>query len=476
MKKGNILPLVKSVWGCLLAVLLISGTGSASAQANATNVRKEKISLKFDFGNGKTAQGYTRVRVSDLYSRQPGYGFEPGAPIQETDRGGDALTGDFAVSESVFRFSAAVPEGNYRITVTLGDTGSESVATVKSERGRLMLENIKTPKGKTEKYTFTANVRFPVLSPGNAVKLDSREWNDATGAALTYTWDEKLTIQFMDSRPCVCAVEIESVDDAVTVFLIGDSTVTDQGGENAGSWGQMLPRWFGPEVVIANHAESGETMKAFRFQRRWDKVMDFIKPGDYVVMQFGHNDSKSSGHDAMWPENDKAGDWVSTHSEANTDYKWLLAVNAVEIKRRGGIPVIVSPITRISRTAGKADLASHGDYPKAAREAAELANCAFIDLNAMSVDVMNALGTVITPAAYTDGTHTSLYGGYLLSRCVVEGMKKANLNIVRYLRPDCDSFDPKNPKPAPEEFKVPAALPKARAEQQVFPENTIASF
>jgi lysophospholipase L1-like esterase len=428
-------------------VVLLGVAAIAAHQATPTNYR-------FDFGSGKVASGYTQVKAGELYSKETGYGFEPGSVIQEVDRGGDPLTGDFVTSETFFKFSVALPEGNYKVTVTLGDASGESITTVKSETRRLMLERIATAKGKFETLTFLVNTRSTKMSPGNELKLDSREWNPQTKAVLSATWDDKLTLQFSDERPCLCAIEIVPADSTITVFIIGDSTVTDQQGDGSGSWGQNLARWFGLPVAIANHAESGQTLKAFRFQHRWEKLMDLIKPGDYVFMQFGHNDSKKSGHDPMWPADDKAGDWAITHSDANTDYKWGLASNAAEIMRHGGIPVIVSPITRLDKVTGQVNSASHGDYPKAAKEAAELAGCAFIDLFSMSIETMKALGPLSSPAAYADGTHTSSYGGYLYSRCVVEGIKKANLDLARYLTGDAGVFDPSHPTPLPADFKI----------------------
>jgi lysophospholipase L1-like esterase len=409
---------------------------------------------KFDFGSGKEAPEYIKIQSGMLYSKEKGYGFEAKSEVTDVNLGGDALTGDFVTSPSLFKFSVALPEGNYKITVVLGDASGESVTTVKSETRRLMLESIATKKGKLETRTFFVNIRNNSMSPGNQLKLDSREWDSQTNHAITATWDNKLTLQFNDERPCLCSLEIEPVDNAITVLLIGDSTVTDQQGDGSGSWGQSLPRWFNAPVVIANHAESGQTLKAFRFQRRWEKVMSIIKPGDYVFMQFGHNDSKKTGHDGMWPAEDKAGDWAITHSDANTDYKWGLAINAAEIKRRGGIPVIVSPITRIDMKTGDAKPESSGDYPKAAKEAAELAGCTFIDLSSMSVEVLKALGNKNAILAYNDGTHTTTYGGYIYSRCIVEGIKKANLGLARYLTSDAGSFEPSLPSPLPSEFKI----------------------
>ena len=180
--------------------------------------------------------------------------------------------------------------------------------------------------------------------------------------------------------------------------------------------------------------------------------MDQMKAGDYVFIQLGTNDTNKKGHDGMWPAADKAGDWVNTHSDANTDYQWLLASMAVQVSRRGGIPVIVSPMTKMDKKTGLINAAGLGDYPKGAQAAARLANCVFIDLNAMSVQVVEGLGTTLSPAAYVDGLHTNAYGGYLLSRCIVEGMRKANLDIVRFLTKDAGVFDPAQPKPLPVDF------------------------
>lgn len=436
-----------------LALLLAVNLAIASRMVAAGDMR----SWKFDFGPGAAAPGYTQVKADTLYTKERGYGCEPGAVLRDVDRGGnDPLRADFVTTaDPLMKFSVAVLEGNYRVTVVLGDANGESLTTVRAETRRLVLERVHTAAGQFATHTFLVNVRTPALSPGNEMKLDVRELNPKTREPVTATWDDKLTLQFSDEHPCVCAVEIEKVDDAMTVFLMGDSTVTDQASEPYGTWGQCLPRWFKPPVVIANHAESGQTLKAFRFQRRWEKVMSLMKPGDYVLLQFGHNDLNKSGHDAMWPREDAAGDWVNTHSDANTDYTWLLAAYAVEVKRRGGVPVIVSPMTKINLRTGQLNLAGLGDYPAAARSAAELAGVAFIDLNAMSIDVVQALGESLAPKAYVDGLHTNTYGGYLFARCVVEGIRRAGLDLAQHLGDDTGSFDPKHPLPLPDAFKLP---------------------
>jgi hypothetical protein len=120
------------------------------------------------------------------------------------------------------------------------------------------------------------------------------------------TWDEKLTLEFNGPRPCLETLELERIESVPTVFLAGDSTVTDQPREPSASWGQMLPRWFRPDVAIANHAESGETLKSFISGLRLAKVLSQIRRGDYLFIQFGHNDEKES--------------WPQTYAEARTTY------------------------------------------------------------------------------------------------------------------------------------------------------------
>ena len=421
---------------------------------------------RFDFGSAVAAEGYTAVSAATLYSDALGFGFEPGyTPAEVVRKKGTALTRDFVTSPDPFRFSVKLPEGNYKVTLTLGDPEGTSRTTVKSEIRRLMLESVETAKGEIKTVSFNANIRTPQLSKGNEIKLNSRELDYATGIVKTYTWDGKLTLQFHDSAPAVCAVEIEpAAEDVVTVFVIGDSTVTDQQG--GGTWGQYLPRWFDGRVVVANHAESGMTIKGFRFGRRWDKIMESCKPGDYLLIQLGTNDEKSRGHDPMWDSEDHAGDWVRTHADPEKDYVWGLATMALEAKRHGVIPVIVSPMTKIDRrTATSTELMT--PYGINARHGAELAECAYIDLWGASREIVKALGQDAL-AAYSDGTHTDNYGAYLFSLVIAQGLRDNGLGLKDYLLPETPQFDPKAPKPALKDFTCPIEprRPAQRAQQQ----------
>jgi lysophospholipase L1-like esterase len=432
-----------------LAAFLLAASAAWAADA--------QTSFKFQFGSSPAAPGYTLVSPTSVYSKDTGYGFEPGANITAVNRGGgDPLRAGFVTSGNLFKFSVAVPEGNYQVTVTLGDAQAESTTTVKAESRRLMLERIHTTPGQFETRTFYVSVRNPVLPDGTKIKLDVQEI-DANGQLLTPTWDDKLTLQFSDTQPALCAVEIQPAAKPITVFLASDSTVTDQRAEPYGTWGQMLPRWFKPPVVIANFAESGETLKAFRAEHRWDKIMGELQPGDYVFMQFGTNDLNKTGHNAIWPADDHAGDWANTYVEGE-DYKNLLKQYAAEVKAKGGIPVIVSPMTKIDSRTGAINPTGLRNYPKDAMDAAKEAGIASIDLNAMSIEVDQALnlGPAMAQRVYTaEGLHQRTYGGYLFSRCIVEGIKQDKLDLAKYLVDDAGTFDPNHPLPLPDDFKVP---------------------
>jgi lysophospholipase L1-like esterase len=412
--------------------------------------------FKFQFGASQPAAGFTLVPPSAAYSREAGFGFEPGASVTAMPAAGapaDPLQGGAVTAAQPFFFSVKVPEGNYRVTVTLGDPGAAAVTTVKAETRRLMLEQIRTGAGEFVQRTFTVNVRGPKISTGGEVNLDSHEMNLATHEAIARHWDDKLTLEFSGVQPAVAALAIERTD-AITVFVTGDSTVTDQPGWPGSSWGQMFPRWFKPEVAVANHAESGETLKGFLKERRWDKVLDSIKPGDYVIIEFGTNDSKSSGPQNIYPNQD----FAETYAPAATTYKDLLRRFVGDAKAKGAFPIIASPSARRGETGAHTSL---GAWATAAMEVAKETGVPGIDLNAMGVELNRALGADAVKQ-FNDHTHHVEYGSYLQAKCIVLGIQRAQLPLARYIVDDFQ-FDPEHPEPLPEQFDLPPdpRLPRA---------------
>lgn len=419
----------------LLAGLVIVSSGNVGSTFASLEPLVGPVH-KFDFGPGKVAQNYKQVLATSLYSKEQGYGFEPGASVSCLERGGQsALQSDFCTSDKRFYFSVALPEGNYIVRMTFGDAEGATVTTVKAELRRLMVERVQTTRGKFATRTFAVNVRTPKISGGGEVKLKAREKTIEAAA-----WDEKLTLEFNDSRPTISAIEIAMLADVPTIYLLGDSTVCDQPLEPYSSWGQMLTRFFKPQVVIANHAESGESLRSSLATHRLTKVLNVMKAGDFLLIQYGHNDEKERGEGVG----------------AFTTYKADLKKFVLEARKRGGVPVLVTPVHRrtFDRTGKIAN--SHGDYPEAVRQVAREENVSLIDLSAMSKILYETLGPEGSKAAFKDGdgTHHNNYGSYELAKCVVEGIRAARLGIAKYLAADTPPFDPSRPDPF-ESFNVP---------------------
>jgi lysophospholipase L1-like esterase len=394
--------------GLLSLVLLTAGSATLCAQTPS----------KFSFGGGMPQAGWTQVSPTNVYSPGTGFGFEPGATV---DTGKNATS-----SAAPFYFSVKLPEGNYKVTATLGGDAA-SVVTVKAELRRLMLEKIATTDGQTQTRTFIVNLRTPAISTGGEVHLKDRE-----KTTEAWDWDDKMTLEFNGSHPSISRLEIEPAT-VPTVFISGDSTVCDQPAEPWNSWGQMLPRFFQPEVAVANHAESGETVGGSLGAKRFDKIFSLMKQGDYLFVQFGHNDMK-----------DKKPDALATYSE---NLKKIIA----QTRTAGGTPVLV---TSMERKGGVTHDTLQG-YPDAVLAVAKSENCAVIDLHAMSRVFYQALGPDIGKA-FQDGTHHNNYGSYELAKCIIEGIKKDNLPLAKFISDDFKDFDPAHPDPVAD-FQMPAS-------------------
>jgi lysophospholipase L1-like esterase len=366
----------------------------------------EQTSFTFNFGE-KSKSGWLQIAPTNFYSPENGFGFEPGATIV-AEKNSES-------SASPFYFSVKLPEGNYKVTAILGGE-NKSTTTVKAELRRLMLEKNSVAAGKSVEKTFIVNLRVPQIGATNHVHLKSRE----TSTEI-WDWDEKLTLEFNGENPSLRALEIQPAK-VPTVFLMGDSTVCDQPAEPWNSWGQMLPRFFKPEIAIANHSESGETVADSLRAQRFEKIFSLMKSGDYLFVQFGHNDMKNHATNAL------------------DIYKSDLQKIVARTRALGGTPVLVTSMER----KGGVEHDTLAGYPDAVREVAKEENCPLIDLNAMSRIFYHALGVDIGKA-FQDGTHHNNYGSYELAKCVVEGIKQDKLPLAKSIANDFGNFDPAHP-------------------------------
>lgn len=345
-------------------------------------------------------------------------------------------------SDRPFQFSVAVPDGNYLVTVTLGNKKKAGQTVVRAESRRHYIDMVSTRKGQFETVSFVVNKHNPVINGDVRVKLKPRE--------VGYkNWDDSLSLSFCGPSPAVQRIRIEPADNTATrpttVFLCGNSTVVDQEEEPWASWGQMITRWFTPQVAVANFAESGLSCTSFLAQLRLDKILSQLKQGDYVIVEFGHNDEKEK----------KAGDgaWYS--------YSRNLKIFVDRVREAGGHIIFCTPTARRFFNDDHQTIRNtHGDYPEAMKTVARRENVPVIDLTAMSTAFYEALGEegskrslVHYPAntfpgqdkPLADNTHFNPFGAWEMAKMVVMGLKQIDSPLAAYLRADWQDFDPAHP-------------------------------
>jgi len=458
--------------GLAVLALFLSFFFVSAAFAQSADATPSKVDLKYSFGP-QPVPGFTQVKPDDNYTIDRGYGFDLGSTVSVVDHGGsDALKAGFTTvgaNGKPFFFSAKLVPGVYRVTVTLGDSKSESITTVKSETRRLMLEAVHTPTGTTTSKTFLTHLRVPQIPGGQTVGLKSREkdlgtvflyWEDKKPQTfMELDWDEKLTLEFSDTHPALCTVEITNEEKPFTVYLVGDSTMTDQMMEPWGAWGMQFPRWFKPPVVIANYAESGESAVSFIGERRWPKLMSEIHAGDYVLIQFGIND----------------------RATPIDRFKQTVEQMVSDVRAKGAVPVLVTSQNLRSGFFGPDGKGQQtlGNYPLTMWQVATEQKTAYLDLNVMSTSLYEAFGPDRLPELFTptrpavaavpaigdqpavaakpvthDSTHHSDFGSYELAKCIVQACIDAKLPFAQYVVDDWKTFDPKHPDSI-DTFKLP---------------------
>lgn len=251
--------------------------------------------------------------------------------------------------------------------------------------------------------------------------------------------------------------------DSVTVFMIGDSTMAnkplDKENQERG-WGQMLPIYFEGPIKVDNHAVNGRSSKSFIDEGRWEKVREQIRPGDYVIIQFGHNDEKAKSPDR----------YTVPGSTFDANLKKFVS----ETREKGGTPILMNSIVRRNFPAngiaaaqtddrqktwkkglenypaeGDTLVDTHGDYRIAPRNVAEEMGVAFVDMNALTHELVQGLGKDASKSLYMwmpvgvyefapngriDNTHLNVFGGIVVSRLAVNALAEKVPSLRPYIR------------------------------------------
>ncbi len=227
------------------------------------------------------------------------------------------------------------------------------------------------------------------------------------------------------------------------LFIIGDSTVRNHTRGQLG-WGDPIAAWFDTNRIrVINRALGGRSSRSFQTEGLWSKVLAELKPGDFVLMQFGHNDGgsldkgraraslKGAGQQSQVITNQTTGTIETVHT-----YGWYLRKYISDTKAKGATPIVLSLVPRKIWKSGKIVRGTH-DYVQWAREAAQQEGVAFVDLNDIVARHYEALGPEKVNQLFGDEhTHTNAQGARLNAQCVVEGLRGLNdCALARYLLP-----------------------------------------
>ena len=343
------------------------------------------------------------VSKEDLYSPETGYGF-----VTEENREKQellqipAISNGFRPIKTVTKrpvpvcFKADVPaQGNYRVEIKAENDGREALIFL--ERRRLYL--LDDFKG-TKTFSFVANV-CDIIPEGKG-----RLYHDLD---LDIAWvGEGLKLISLDIREVNCP----------TIYIGGDSTVTDQPadypyspGTSYSGWGQMLSAYLKDNVAVSNHAHSGLTTETFRNEGHYSIVESFIRPGDYFFMQFGHNDQKLA------------------HLKEDEGYRANIIRYIDEIRAKGAFPVIV---TSLSRNTWFNSGESYNDLLEAyAAECIKIGkekDVPVLDLHRFSMELILENGLEGSKIYYYPGdlSHTNDYGAYKMAGFVAEEMDRVS--------------------------------------------------
>lgn len=333
-------------------------------------------------------------------------------------------------------FSANVPEDNYQISITFYAPKEDAYVTVKAESRRLMVDQLLIPKETAKTVSFNVHLHYPAIAnTEEQVSLKSRE-------LTTLNWDEKLTLEFAENTT-IQSITITPTSQITTIYLAGDSTVTDQDLEPWASWGQFFTNYINTKAVVANYAASGASLQSFYGRKRLKKILSKIKKGDYLLIEFGHNDEKIKG---------KTNGAYGLYTE-------MLATYITEARKKGAIPVLLTPTQR-RFFKGESLQPTHGNFSDAMRRVARQMQVPLIDLTQITTAMYKSWGNETSRKAFVqypantfpgqdkkleDNTHFNSFGANEIALAVVQEIKNQNLPLVLFLKENISDYNPNKP-------------------------------
>ena len=395
---------------------------TASSFYNNPPALPEGGELSFDLGSGAVAPGATAISATTAYGPGTRAGFVDPSKVTASDRGTpDALRSDF-VTVGDTELVVDLPNGDYTVTLIAGDAaGPTDIALVAEQM---------------TKVQPTTRVAGQYLEMSFDIAVVDGQLNlDLAGTAANLN---ALTITRLPDR---------AQAPSPTVWLTGDSTVQTYRSDVApqAGWGQMIDRFLDDDVTVDNRAIGGRSSKNFISQGRLDEVLRGIKPGDYLFVQFGHNDNSYG---------------VDDRFAAPADYYEYLRTYVDGARQRGATPVLVTPVSRRAFGADGKAVVSFPAYVEAVRKLAAETGTPLVDLAASSREYLDEIGAETAksvflhvpagvypsrPTGTVDDTHFQEYGAIQMARLVAGGVAALDIPLAAEV----------------EEAEPPAAVPAA---------------
>ncbi|MEI3790699.1 MULTISPECIES: rhamnogalacturonan acetylesterase [unclassified Chryseobacterium] len=223
-----------------------------------------------------------------------------------------------------------------------------------------------------------------------------------------------------------------------TLFLIGDSTMANKENPDKNpehGWGQVLPQFLTTGIEVQNHAMNGRSSKSFRTEGRWDKVMKQLKKGDFVIIQFGHNDQKLKDS--------------TKFTNPYTQYRANLERYVNETRAKGATPILMTSIVRRNFTENGVLIDTHKEYPLVVRMVANDMKVPFIDMQLLTEQMEIAYGPENSkklhlhfvegenpyyPKGKADDTHLSKLGAETVAKLALKDLKSLNIGLEKYIK------------------------------------------
>lgn len=358
------------------------------------------MTWRFDFGpEATTRDGYTKVTADTIYNEESGFGFIGKSGATAIKRNEEPLVGDFCIPFDA-TFLADVPDGNYIVSAAIGDALAPTITTIRTNGERLVLRDFGTIAGQYAWQKFGVNVQ------GGQLKLS-----------------------FGGIAPRINVLELVPSSQQITLFLAGDSTVTDTSPDSLpqSGWGQMLQYFFRHDVAVANHAVGGRSSKSFISEGRLETIDEQIKEGDYLFIQFGHNDQKAD---------------EERYTDPATTYPQYLRQYIDTARSKGAIPVLITSVHRRRFDENGMQEDTHGAYLDAVRQLAAEEGVDLIDLAGKSKRLFEEIGPEGTKSIFLwgapgewinysngvqDNTHFLEQGSQRIAELVVQGIRELKL-------------------------------------------------